>query len=532
MLLLALAHLLGIGPCLANDEPVLRAALDRLAGSWTGEVQVKAMDGFVLKSLEASRSASWEGETLRIETTLRDGSGDYVVTARHAIRLGRLESTVSRPGQPEDRFLGEASSDALVWTNAEGNRRDAREVVSERGGDLVLETSSVEPMRALGLSGLVRLEGRFRRPAPPATADAPVAVVSDDVGRALAEERRAAALLRTQLAETEARLAEAEARAAAPPSDPGESARLRARITELESDRESLKGELDEARRREQSAAAGAEQRRNLEERLAGRDEELAAVAAERDALRERVATLESTLAAQQREQEQIAATQASARAAPEARMRELEARLAQVAAVPPAAGISAGSPESHAAAVVSREQLAAQVQHMERRALEHESERNAAREQLALVQRQLEETRRLRDDTLLRFQAVVGELNALREEKERLARANVSLQAEVRSAQLASRAGGGSRADSRGAGAEAAAPATTFDGRTADMVIAALQIIGVTRGEEEDKVILDGRVYRNGDLVEAQLGISFLRVEGDALVFQDRRGREYRRRF
>ncbi len=524
---------------MAQDETALRAALDRQAGNWSGEVRVEAMDGFVLKTLQATRRATWEREVLVVETTLRDASGEYVVMARQAVRLGRLESTVRRPGQPEDRFLGDVQAGALVWTNAEGNRRDAREQVSERAGEFVLDTSSVEPMRALGLSGLVRLEGRFVRPVPQVAAVVPAVDASAvPANESLEAERRVVGELRIQLAAMEQRLAEADERGRDAAAGAGVLEQLRARLAEVVSERDALREDLEVMRRRETAAASEAGQRSALETQLAARDDELAAAMTERDAVRARLTAGEAAMAQQQRDHERLVAASAQLeqeRTALAARVRDLEGRLAQ----PPAGNRNeampsdAGNPpEGQSGASVSREHLIAQLQQMERRVLEFESERNAAREQLALAQRQVEETRRLRDDTLLRFQAVVSELNALREEKDRLARANVSLQAEVRSAQVPSRSAVAGGTTPAGAASEAPPPATTFDGKTADMVIAALQIIGVTRGEDEDKVILDGRVHRNGDLVEAQLGITFLRIEGNALVFQDRRGREYRRRF
>ena len=319
----------------------------------------------------------------------------------------------------------------------------------------------------------------------------------------------------------------------------------RQQVAALERERASTVERLAAAETRSTGVARDAESdvlaRRALEDRVAALGTELASAAREREDLRARLTGMEQAAAQAQHDNEGLVTVNqrlTAERDALASRLEGAEARLA--AAAPAAATVAPASPAPAAEggpsfSAVMREQLVAEVQRMERRVLELESERNTAREQIELTQRQLEETRRLRDDTLLRFQTVVAELNAMREEKERLARANVSLQAEVRQAQQTARApapvvGG---AAGPAPAASGAAPATTFDGKTADMIIAGLQIIGVTRGEGgEDKAILDGRVYRNGDLVEAQLGITFVGIDGNALVFQDRRGREYRRRF
>jgi hypothetical protein len=67
---------------------------------------------------------------------------------------------------------------------------------------------------------------------------------------------------------------------------------------------------------------------------------------------------------------------------------------------------------------------------------------------------------------------------------------------------------------------------------REVDRTIASYEIIGVTAAEAGDKAILNGRVYHGGDVVDVNLGIVFKRIDGDALVFIDDQGREYRRRF
>ena len=535
-------------PARAAEEPALRAALERLAGAWTGEAQVKAMDGFVLKTVTAERRVAWEQDALVVETILRDGSAQYAVVARHAIRLGRLESAVTRPSQPEDRYLGEVSAEALVWINAEGNRRDARESVSERGGELVLETTSVEPIRALGLSGLVRIDARYRRPAPPGEPASVGGASGADLaalqGR-LEQERLALATWRVRAEEAERRLAALPSLQAAADSEKSELAEAQTRLAALESERSRWSDQLRAAEARvtqltgaaERAAQAG----RASEERLAVLEEQLARALESRGDAQARLTAAEATAAQVQQDNERLLEANAAlvqVQRAHEERVQELEKRLAvaQTTPAPVVAPAPAGGDAVRETTLGprSREDLLGELQRLERRVLELESDRNAAREQTAIAQRQLEETRRLRDETLARFQGVVTELNAMRDEKERLARANVSLQAEVRAAQQQQTRGASAPAAdaARAAAGPVLAPATTLDGKTADMVIAGLQIIGVTRSEGEDKAILDGRLYRNGDLIEAQLGIVFVRIEDNALVFQDRRGREYRRRF
>lgn len=506
------------------------------------------MDGFVLKTVRAERRVTWEQDALVVETILRDGTAEYAIVARHAIRLGRLESAVTRPSQPEDRYLGELNAGALVWTNAEGNRRDARESIAERGGELLLETTSVEPIRALGLSGLVRIEARYRRPAP--TRDSPLAAAaagSDlaQIQAQLEQERLALATWRARAEEAESRLAALASRTEAPDPAGAELVQVRAQLAELDAERRRTGEALLAAQARlaelEDAARAREQERHAADARIAGLQDEMSRALAGRDELQARLATAEGTRDQAQRDNERLSAANAELERGQrerDRRVQELEERLASaqaapapVVAVPPETG---GAADAAAFGPRSRDDLMAEVEQLERRVLALEAERNSAREQTAIAQRQVEEARRLRDETLARFQGVVTELNAIREEKERLARANVSLQAEVRAAQQQSaRSAGALAAEAvRPATGAVSAPATTLDGKTADMVIAGLQIIGVTRGEDEDKAILDGRVFRNGDLVEAQLGIVFLRIEGNALVFQDRRGREYRRRF
>ncbi|MND02202.1 hypothetical protein D3C83_214920 [compost metagenome] len=57
-------------------------------------------------------------------------------------------------------------------------------------------------------------------------------------------------------------------------------------------------------------------------------------------------------------------------------------------------------------------------------------------------------------------------------------------------------------------------------------------EVIGITHTATEDKVILNGKLFRNGEVVNAEAGLVFVRIDGDSLVFGDATGREIRRRF
>lgn len=149
-----------------------------------------------------------------------------------------------------------------------------------------------------------------------------------------------------------------------------------------------------------------------------------------------------------------------------------------------------------------------------------------------------MKEASDLRDGTLSRFQDLVSQLNAIRSERDRLARANVSLESDLRAAQSqrtlvksetpppAEEGGLLSRIISMGS------EDSSGSSREVDRTIASYEIIGVTASEAGDKAILNGRVYHGGDVVDVNLGIVFKRIDGDALVFNDDQGREYRRRF
>lgn len=259
--------------------------------------------------------------------------------------------------------------------------------------------------------------------------------------------------------------------------------------------------------------------------------------------------------------------------AAAESRARELEASLAaatrehdllmvRLSEQPRPPG--GGSGEDGAAARAERERVLAEVGRLDRRVIELESERNNLRGSQALLQKQLQEATRLRDDTVARFEDVVSQLNAVREERDRLARANANLQAELRAARAASNTPSATSPLPAGKAPSASGPAPRLEddpestllgrlraavqggptgqrntntpaaapARTAESVVNGLVVTGVTSNAAGDKVILDGRLYRNGEEIDGPLGLVFVRVEGDALVFADRAGLEYRRRY
>lgn len=216
------------------------------------------------------------------------------------------------------------------------------------------------------------------------------------------------------------------------------------------------------------------------------------------------------------------------------ARISVLETEIAQA----PSPGATSPSVEASPSVFAQGDDLATRVERLDRRVIELESERNSLRNREEILEAQLKEASDLRDGTLARFQDVVSQLNAIRVERDRLARANVSLESDLRAAQSqrtlaksdpateTEEGGFLSRIISLGSGDPEGSS------REIDRVVASYEIIGVTASEAGDKAILNGRVYHGGDVVDVNLGIVFRRIDGDALVFVDDSGREYRRRF
>lgn len=216
------------------------------------------------------------------------------------------------------------------------------------------------------------------------------------------------------------------------------------------------------------------------------------------------------------------------------ARVSALETTIAKA----PSTAVASDPVESSRAVFAQGDDLADRVERLERRVIELESERNSLRNREEILEAQLKEASDLRDGTLSRFQDLVSQLNAIRSERDRLARANVSLESDLRAAQSqrtlvksetpppAEEGGLLSRIISMGS------EDSSGSSREVDRTIASYEIIGVTASEAGDKAILNGRVYHGGDVVDVNLGIVFKRIDGDALVFNDDQGREYRRRF
>ena len=147
----ATRHALGA----SADE--LRAALDAFTGAWAGELRIHAIDGYLLKTLQADRSYRWEGTEQVVETHFTDGEAAYESISRQYVALGRLQASVDRTMMPPERFSGEVSDGGIAWTNVERNSRDFREKIVARADSRTLEASSFEVIRLKGISGFVRL---------------------------------------------------------------------------------------------------------------------------------------------------------------------------------------------------------------------------------------------------------------------------------------------------------------------------------------------------------------------------------------
>jgi hypothetical protein len=59
---------------------------------------------------------------------------------------------------------------------------------------------------------------------------------------------------------------------------------------------------------------------------------------------------------------------------------------------------------------------------------------------------------------------------------------------------------------------------------------VRAFSLNGFRRAGADTIVVIGGRVHRMGEVVDAQRGLRFVRIDADALVFADRAGNEYRR--
>lgn len=455
---------------------------------------------------------------------------------RLATRVTELESAVAAAGP------GRSAIDA---SGGSGEREELRQQVATllQVADVTkVELEQLRKERDLFSARIAELLSR-----PEANAETQQRLAAAEIaGRAAA----------TKLAEVEKQLAAARVPAArlapAAADTQAEAEKARRQTEQLQAERDLLSGRLaaandtikeiraalaqaetaaTEARRR---AEAGAARLKQLETATAATAGARAEVEAQRALVAQRdqdLARLSTRINELSREREDF-----------NVRIRELEQRLKTAAAGPAPAALAASG---------LGVELQDELTRSQRRATELESERNSMRDNQALLQSQLEQTRQLRDDTLARFQEVVVQLNAIREERDRLARANVSLQAELRAARgpgapspatpVAASEGGASFLDrlldttEKPKPAPSAAPPATVvvpPDRVIEQKIAALQVIGITHSAEEDKVILNGRLYRSGEMVDASMGLVFVRIDGDALVFTAANGHQFRRQF
>lgn len=311
-----------------------------------------------------------------------------------------------------------------------------------------------------------------------------------------------------------------------------------------------LESELEQLRAASTELARAHAHNGELESSVRDLAERLERVAAERDAAleqtaafaqtRRQVAALQSELEAQQaiavqRQADNESLVRRNERLVQE---RDVLATRLDAAEKPPEPAAPSVRVQGVGADGTVSQNLLNRSDELDRRVIELESERNALSENSRLLESQLTEARTLRDDTLARFQDVVSQLNAMREERDRLARANVALQSDLRAARQPARevvqdeAPSSGEADGNVFTRLISAIGAGDVPRTPDTVIASLEVIGITHSETEDKVILNGRLYHNGDTIDSDLGLVFQRIDGDALVFTDQRGREYRRRF
>ncbi|MGH8021250.1 MAG: hypothetical protein ACREIA_23815, partial [Opitutaceae bacterium] len=178
-------------------------------------------------------------------------------------------------------------------------------------------------------------------------------------------------------------------------------------------------------------------------------------------------------------------------------------------------------------------EELLGRIDRLDRRVLELESERNAARDSAELLAAQLTEAKQLRDGTLARFQDVVSQLNAVRQDRDRLMRANAALQTN------ASVASGGTPAAQAGntpaSGGFLDRFLASINGENSAAIqstIDAFEVSDVDAAAGRQKATLDGRVVRAGEAAAPNKGLILDRIEGRFLIFKDAQGSEYRRGF
>ncbi len=61
---------------------------------------------------------------------------------------------------------------------------------------------------------------------------------------------------------------------------------------------------------------------------------------------------------------------------------------------------------------------------------------------------------------------------------------------------------------------------------------IESIRVAGIRASATDSKVLMNDRVYRLGDIVEPELGLTLVGITGNSLTFQDEKGAKYTRNF
>ena len=147
---------------LGQSSHELRALLNRLNGSWQGEMIIQSLDGREIGSFRMNRVYAWSGDILEWQSTLDLATGAHSIRGRYFIRLGRLYATVSRPGKPAQDYTGTPQLGGVFWESALRDRRDLREVVDITEDGSFLDLDSFEVLGLEEFPGVVRMRGRLR----------------------------------------------------------------------------------------------------------------------------------------------------------------------------------------------------------------------------------------------------------------------------------------------------------------------------------------------------------------------------------
>jgi hypothetical protein len=146
---------------LAQSSRELRTVLDRLTGSWEGEVSIHSLDGREIGHFRVRRVYFWSGDILEMESTLLLADREHTTRGRYFVRLGRLYATVSRPGQPSQDYIGESAQGRVFWESALRDNRDLIEGVMTEAENQRLEIDSFEVLGLEEIPGVVRIQGRL-----------------------------------------------------------------------------------------------------------------------------------------------------------------------------------------------------------------------------------------------------------------------------------------------------------------------------------------------------------------------------------